>query len=104
MSRPYPTEYADPFGDPDFPTWLGVLWKPRHHASRPLIVPALRRLVAAQHDGIRRFYEGKPEALLGNAYLSDPVIGRVNLIQALRIGVHHDGHHYRIVRGIVRRD
>ena len=46
------------------------------------------------HINVRKFYEGKDEAVLGNLYLYDPLFGWCNLIVTLRIGIYHDQLHY----------
>ena len=33
----------------------------------------------------------------------DPAIGRLSLVQVLRVGVHHDQHHYTAVRPLLGR-
>ena len=50
-----------------------------------------------------RFFSRRSEALLGHVTVWDKLIGRLNLVQALRVGVHHDQHHDRAVRRILGR-
>lgn len=96
-ARAYETEIDDVYQRPSMPMWVGDLWPPYYKPSRPISVAGLRAVLALEHGRIRRFYEGKDEALLGNAYVWDPAIGRINLIQVLRVGMYHDQHHYAIV-------
>lgn len=63
----------------------------------------LERALATEHDAIARLYTGKPERPLGHVTVWDPAIGRFNLVQVLRIGVHHDQHHYRAIRHMLAR-
>ncbi len=67
-------------------------------ALQPSALRRLERALATEHDAIARFYASKPERALGHVTVWDPAIGRLNLVQVLRVGVHHDQHHYRAVR------
>lgn len=96
LRRPYATDIDDVYERPGFPLNVGWLWKPEHSASRPLGLQELQDKLASEHAAIRHFYSGKEEYLLGHVSLYDPVIGWLNLIQALRVGIYHDAHHFRI--------
>jgi hypothetical protein len=39
--------------------------------------------------------------LLGHATVWDPAIGKLNLIQVLRVGAHHDEHHVETIRQLL---
>lgn len=93
-SRPYATEIKDLYRDPKFPQWVGFLWTPRHNKHKPVPFGQLKSELRNLHADVRRFYEGKDEAVLGNLYLYDPLFGWCNLIVTLRIGVFHDQLHY----------
>ncbi len=99
--RPYETEIDDVYARPGFPLNVGWLWPPRYTPERPATLAVLRELMAAEHGRVRRFYEGKDERILGNTPLYDPAIGCLNMIQALRVGVHHDAHHFATIRRIL---
>lgn len=99
--RPYETDIDDVYARPDFPLNVGWLWPPRYSPERPATLAVLRELTAAEHGRVRRFYTGKDEAVLGNMPLYDPAIGRLNMIQALRVGVHHDEHHCATIRRLL---
>lgn len=101
--RPYATDIEDVYERPNMPLWVGFLWPPRRTPARPCGLDDLRRALADEHAAIARFYAGKPEPVLGRVVVWDPAIGRINLIQGLRVGVHHDLHHYRIVRRMLER-
>jgi hypothetical protein len=45
------------------------------------------------HQDVKEFYIGKEPALLGHINLWDPVLGWLNLIRALRVGLYHDDLH-----------
>jgi hypothetical protein len=93
--RPYQTEIDDVYTRPGFPMSVGWLWKPKHTPARPVSLEQLRRETAVEHQKIRAWYEARDEAILGHINLYDPVIGWVNLVQALRIGAYHDALHFR---------
>jgi hypothetical protein len=103
LERPYPTDIDDVYQRPNMPKWVGFLWPPKRTPSRPAPLAELERVLAEEHDAIERFYAGKPEPLLGHVALWDPAIGRLNLVQVLRVGVHHDQHHYQAVRRLLGR-
>lgn len=97
-NKPYPVEIDNVYQRPGFPMGVGWIWTPRHKATRPLPLSRLAELLAETHGRIRRFYAGQDPRLLGHLPLYDPVIGTLNLIQALRVGVYHDDLHYDVVR------
>jgi len=100
---PYATDIDDVYERPNMPLWVGFLWPPRRTPERPTSLDELRRALTDEHEAVARFYADKPEPVLGHAALWDPAIGRINLIQGLRVGVHHDLHHYRIARRMLGR-
>lgn len=95
--RPYPTEIDNVYKRPTFPMWTGFLWKPKYNPKRPARLVVLQEATQAVHRRAQEFYEGKALDLLGNIYGYDPVIGVVNLIQTLKVGVDHDQLHYEDV-------
>ena len=103
LERPYPTDIDDVYQRPSMPSWAGFLWPPKRTPSRPAPLAELERVLADEHDAIARFYAGKPEPLLGHVAVWDPAIGRLNLVQVLRVGVHHDQHHFKAVRRLLGR-
>ena len=92
--RTYATMIEDVYRDPKFPQWVGFLWTPRYNTRKPVPFDALKSELRELHARVRQFYEGKPEDVLGNLYLYDPVFGWCNLIVTLRIGIYHDQLHY----------
>lgn len=92
--RPYPVEIDNVYKRPAFPMWTGFLWTPKYKPKRSTSLAVLREETMAVHRRAREFYEGKPLDVLGNIYGYDPVIGVVNLIQTLKVGVDHDQLHY----------
>ncbi len=101
LERPYGADIDDVYQRPSMPSWVGFMWPPRRTPARPASLAELERVLAAEHDAIARFYTGKPEPLLGHVTVWDPAIGRLNLVQVLRVGVHHDLHHYTAVRRLL---
>ena len=92
--RPYAVEIDDPYKRPSFPMWTGFLWTPRHNPEKPVPLEELKAEVEAVHGRLRSFYTGKDPDVLGNIYAYDPVIGVMNLITGLKVGIDHDQLHY----------
>lgn len=92
--RLYKTEIEDLYRSPKFPQWVGFLWTPRYNTRKPVSFDQLKVELRTLHTNVRKFYEGKDEAVLGNLYLYDPLFGWCNLIVTLRIGIYHDQLHY----------
>ncbi len=93
-NRPYATEIDDVYRRKSFPMWVGFLWTPKYNASKPVSLEQLKTETLKIHVKMREFYTGKDEALLGNIFLYDPMIGVFNLINTLQIGIYHDQLHY----------
>jgi hypothetical protein len=100
--RTYETAIDNVYQRPNMPMYVGFLWPPHYKPERPTSVDLLHDALALEHERIARFYRGKEESLLGNAYVWDPAIGRLNYIQALRVGIYHDQHHYDSVRHLLQ--
>ena len=96
-SRPYRKEIPDLYRNPNFPMWIGVLWSPRYKPNKPVPFDQLKSDLCEQHQGVRHFYEGKDEDVLGNISIFDPYFGWFNLIDSLRLGIYHDQLHYEDV-------
>lgn len=52
---------------------------------------------------MRAFYGSKPPDILGNAPLYDPAISWMNMVLVLRVGLHHDAHHHKVVEEILEK-
>ncbi len=100
-SRPIKTEIDDVYERPGFPNGVGWMWPPNHTTKSPVPLATLAEAMAQEHCRIRSWYEAKDVSLLGQANLCDPAIGWINLIQALRIGIYHDAHHFRIAERLI---
>jgi hypothetical protein len=99
--RPYQVEIDDVYARPGFPLNSGWLWSPRFTPEHPATLAALYELAAAEHGRVRRFYTARDAYVLGNTPLYDPAIGWLNLVQALRVGVYHDAHHFATIRRLL---
>jgi hypothetical protein len=96
-TRPYQIDTPDVYRDEKFPMWVGFLWTPRHNPRRPVPLEQMQAELRDLHRQVRDFYTGKDEAVLGNIYLYDPLLGWFNLIVTLRVGIYHDQLHYEDV-------
>lgn len=103
-NRAFEPDIDNPFQKPGFPSQVGWLWWPRHTPKSPVTLERLRDETAAEHARLRTWFEARDEALLGHINIYDPVVGWINGIQTLRIGVHHDAHHFRAIARMVERD
>ena len=92
--RPYYTAIEDLYRSPKFPQWVGFLWTPRYNRRKSVSLEVLNSETEMIQTKVRRFYDNKPEDILGNLYLYDPVFGWCNLIVTLRICIYHDQLHY----------
>ena len=95
--RPFEADIDDVYQRPGFPSQVGWIWSPGHTPKKPAPLAQLQAECAAEHEAIRRWYEARDEAVLGNVIVYDPTIGWINLVQTLRIGVYHDAHHFRAI-------
>ncbi len=102
-NRPYPEDIDDVYQRAGFPLKVGWLWSPRHSAKSPVPAEALHKKLMVEHQAVSDFYKAKKIDIMGNTYLYDPVVGRLNYIQALRTGVYHDEHHYQLALKIFDR-
>lgn len=56
-----------------------------------------------RHQALEKFYAPKAPDLLGHVLLFDPVIGWLNLIRCLRVGMYHDEPHFEEIRSHLQR-
>ena len=79
-NRPFQAEIEDLYRIPKFPHWVGFLWTPRYNSRKPVSLAGLKSETEAMHAKVRRFYENKPEDILGNLYLYDQCLaGAISL-------------------------
>lgn len=95
--KPYAVEIDDVYHRPNFPMNVGWMWPPKYTPRHPAPQKILCQSLLEVHQKYRQFYEGKDPDLLGHISVFDPVIGRVNLIQVLRVAIYHDQLHFQDV-------
>jgi hypothetical protein len=95
-NNPYTTDIDDVYERPGFPVQVGWLWPPRYTPENPASLTTLQQTMEQEHLAVKTFFFNKDEKLLGHIRLYDPVIGWLNLIQCIRVGIYHDAHHFRI--------
>jgi len=98
QNRPYQSAIDDVYDRPGFPLNVGWIWPPHYNSTRQITLIELQTIMEQEHHAVRKFYEQKDERLLGHIKLYDPVIGWLNLIQTLRVGIYHDAHHFRAIK------
>jgi hypothetical protein len=59
--------------------------------------------LTSTHQEVRKFFTGKDLDYLGHVSLYDPVLGWLNLIRALRVGLYHDELHVEQIEDILQR-
>ena len=91
--QPYQAEIDNVYLRPGFPQKVGWMWPPRFTPARPVSLEQLYDNARRTHHQIDDWYSQRDPALLGSTPLWDLVIGLVNLIQGLRVGVYHDDLH-----------
>jgi hypothetical protein len=95
--KPYVTQIDDVYRRPGFPMKVGWLWSPRHTPKRQAPLHKIEQSLAGVHARYRAFYTPKEPDLLGHIHVYDPVMGRLNLIEVLRVGIYHDQLHFEDV-------
>lgn len=100
--RPYATDMEDPYRKKSFPHWTGFLWTPHYHPEKPAPLDVIMKENRDLHAAVRAFYEDKDADLLGNISVYDPLMGSMNLIIVLRVGIYHDQLHFDDVLKMVR--
>jgi hypothetical protein len=95
---PYQAEIDNVYLRPGFPRNAGWMWPPHYTPTRSVSLEILYQNMKRVHEETETFYLSKDPALLGHVTLWDPAIGRLNLIQALRVGIFHDELHINQIR------
>jgi hypothetical protein len=103
-SRDYQTTIEDPYRKDKFPHWAGFLWTPKYTPERSVPLETLITETRQMHQAVRDFYADKDQAMLGRIFLFDPLLGFMNLIVTLRIGIYHDQLHYEDVMAMANRE
>jgi hypothetical protein len=101
--RGYEVTIDDVYRRPNFPMQVGWLWPPYYKPERPTSREQLYANLVEWHKALEHFFLPKAPALLGQVVLFDPVIGWLNLIQCLRVGIYHDELHFEEIRSHLHR-
>ncbi len=99
--NPYVAGIDNVYERPGFPMNVGWLWPPKYTPNNPASLLVLKQALEEEHDKVKNFYKGKADNVLGNAPLYDPAIGWLNMLQVLRVGIHHDKHHFKVAEEIL---
>lgn len=92
--KPFQADIDNVYRRPGFPQNVGWIWPPKYTPIYPVSLTDLKRGLIQTHGQVRTFFTGKQPEVLGNLPLYDPAIGRINMIQALRVGIYHDELHF----------
>jgi hypothetical protein len=101
--RPYDVAIDNVYLRPGFPQNVGWIWPPAYTPGQPVPLRVLDRNLRAAHMETESFFAGRLPHLLGHTQLYDPPIGRLNMIQALRVGIYHDELHFAAIRELIAR-
>jgi hypothetical protein len=101
--RPYQTDIDNVYKRPGFPLNKGWIWSPKYKPGKPTSLEVLKENLIQVHKDVRKFFTGKDEDYLGHVSLYDPVMGWLNLIRALRVGLYHDDLHVEQIQDVLKR-
>ena len=101
--HPYETEIDNVYKRPGFPLHTGWIWSPKHTPRKPTSLKVLKDNLVKTHQEIRNFFSGKDADYLGHVSLYDPVMGWLNLIKVLRVGIYHDKLHEEQIEAALQR-
>lgn len=91
--RPYDVDIDNVYKRPGFPLNTGWIWSPKYTPRKPTSAEVLKENLVKTHAEVRKFFTGKDPDYLGHVSLYDPVMGWLNLVRALRVGLYHDALH-----------
>jgi len=98
--RPYQVDIDNVYKRPGFPLNTGWIWPPKYTPSKPTSLDVLKGNLTKTHADIRKFFTGKDLDYLGHVSLYDPVMGWLNLIRALRVGLYHEDLHLEQIQEV----
>ena len=101
--KPYKTDIDNVYKRPGFPLNTGWIWSPKYTPGTPTSLHILEDNLTNTHQEVRKFFTGKDPDYLGHVSLYDPVLGWLNLIRALRVGLYHDKLHVEQIEDILQR-
>lgn len=102
-NKPYQTDIDNVYKRQGFPLNTGWIWSPKYTPNKPTSLQDLMGNLTNVHQDVKEFYIGKELDLLGHVSLWDPVMGWLNLIRALRVGLYHDGLHIEQIQDTLKR-
>lgn len=98
--QPYEVDIDNVYKRPGFPLNTGWIWSPKYTPGKPTTLDVLKENLAKTHKEVRNFFSGKDPDYLGHVSLYDPVMGWLNLIKALRVGLYHDDLHIEQIQEV----
>jgi hypothetical protein len=101
--QPYQVDIDNVYKRPGFPLNTGWLWSPKYTPDKPTSLEILKENLINIHAEVRKFFAGKDPDYLGHVSLYDPVMGWLNLIRALRVGLYHDALHIEQIQDVKSR-
>ena len=100
---PYKKDIDNVYKRPGFPLNTGWIWSPKYKPGNPTSLEVLKDNLTDIHGEVRKFFAGKDPDYLGHVSLYDPVMGWLNLIRALRVGLYHDDLHIEQIQDVLQR-
>ena len=101
--QPYQLDIDNVYTRTGFPLNTGWIWSPKYTPSKPTSLEVLKENLTKTHLEVRKFFTGKEPDYLGHVSLYDPVMGWLNLIRALRVGLYRDDLHIEQIRDVKSR-
>lgn len=101
--RPYGTDIDNVYKRPGFPLNTSWIWSPKYTPAKPTSLEVLKDNLTEVHLEVRKFYSDKDEDYLGQVSIFDRVMGWLNLIRALRVGLYHDDLHIEQIQDVLKR-
>jgi hypothetical protein len=101
--KPYQTDIDNVYKRPGFPMNTGWFWSPKYTPGKPTSLDDLENNLTNIHKEVKKFFTGKDPDYLGHVSLYDPVMGWLNLIRALRVGLYHDELHVEQIEDVLQR-
>jgi hypothetical protein len=101
--QPYQVDIDNVYTRPGFALNTSWIWSPKYTPSKPTSLEVLKENLSKTHLEVRKFFTGKDPDYLGHVSLYDPVMGWLNLIRAMRVGLYHDDLHIEQIRDVISR-
>jgi len=101
--KPYETDIDNVYKRLGFPLNTGWIWSQKYTPRKPTSLDDLEDNLTKTQQEVRKFFTGKDPDYLGHVSLYDPVMGWLNLIRALRVGLYHDELHVEQIEDVLQR-